>query len=326
MTKRVGFFMRHFNERGVEIAVYDYADCNETILGNVSIIYHFPRALIEAHSWGFNAGVFKKFSDRFEMVEVQTFSELNVRCKEAALDCLYMQTAGVHEQTPFVPAVSSARYAIHAVFTTKHHFGDVYSPISDWLNKKDGTHYPVVPYMVRVGTSSANLRRALGIPADAIVFGRYGGLNQFNSVAAQEAVVSVAKKCPHMYFLFMNTAKFCDEMPNVKFLAAEVDMIQKRKFINTCDAFLHGREDGETFGLAVGEFALCGKPIITLKSKVDNAHLDILGDKAIIYTSKETLEDILITFDPAAHDMRENGYMKYRPEEVMERFNWIFLS
>ena len=37
----VGFFVRHFTERGTEIAIYDYAHYNETILNNKSIIICF---------------------------------------------------------------------------------------------------------------------------------------------------------------------------------------------------------------------------------------------------------------------------------------------
>ena len=36
--KCVGFFIRHFAERGTEVATFDYAHYNETILGNRSYI------------------------------------------------------------------------------------------------------------------------------------------------------------------------------------------------------------------------------------------------------------------------------------------------
>lgn len=105
-----------------------------------------------------------------------------------------------------------------------------------------------------------------------------------------------------------------------------VDEIQKRKFINTCDAMIHARSDGETFGLSVAEFAICEKPVITWKHGYDNAHLDILADKAIIYETKEQLYDILSTLNPKTYNMSNNGYMAYTPEKVMAIFNTLVID
>ena len=37
-VKNIGFFIRHFTERGTEVAIYDYAHYNEKILNNKSFI------------------------------------------------------------------------------------------------------------------------------------------------------------------------------------------------------------------------------------------------------------------------------------------------
>jgi hypothetical protein len=37
----IGFFVRHFTERGTEVATYDYAKYNEELLNNKSIIICF---------------------------------------------------------------------------------------------------------------------------------------------------------------------------------------------------------------------------------------------------------------------------------------------
>lgn len=316
----VGFFIRHFGERGTEIAVYDYADCNETLLQNKSICFHFPKEKTQRYGWPYVDEVFEKFKQRFQMVEIQEFAELNGRCVNMGVSVLYMQTAGVIEQYPFIPPVTDVPYAIHCVFTTKYKFGDYYFPISDSLNTKDGTQYPVVPYMIRVHDTQETMRKELGIPEDAIIFGRYGGLNQFDCTFAQEAVQEVAKNNSNIYFLFMNTQKFCEETETIRFLPREIRDYEKRKFINTCDAFLHGRMGGETFGLAIGEFAICDKPIFTLRSDVDNAHLDILGKDAIVYHDKESLVQLLTAFTKSSHDMSTNGYKKYTPDIVMQQF------
>jgi hypothetical protein len=81
---------------------------------------------------------------------------------------------------------------------------------------------------------------------------------------------------------------------------------------------LHARYQGETFGLSCGEFSLAKKPIITWGNSIERAHLDILADKAIVYTDKPSLYNILINFKPTEI---ENGYLKYTPEYVMKIFN-----
>ena len=40
------------------------------------------------------------------------------------------------------------------------------------------------------------------------------------------------------------------------FLPPTTDVERKVKFINTSDAFLHARTQGESFGMAVGEFSI----------------------------------------------------------------------
>ena len=40
-SRNIAFFIRHFTERGTEVAVYDYANYNEKILHNNSYIIYF---------------------------------------------------------------------------------------------------------------------------------------------------------------------------------------------------------------------------------------------------------------------------------------------
>ena len=102
-------------------------------------------------------------------------------------------------------------------------------------------------------------------------------------------------------------------------------------FINTCDAFLHARSMGETFGLAIAEFSTKNKPIIT-KSTVstpwcDNAHIEILGDKAILYDSYEDIYSILTNFYDILNKHDDwNCYREYTPEKIMSIFDEVFIK
>ena len=79
---------------------------------------------------------------------------------------------------------------------------------------------------------------------------------------------------------------------NIIHLDKSTDLMYKTEFINTCDVMLHARFDGETFGLAIGEFSTRNKPIIT--SRIGNLeHVKILKDKGFYYHDSESLISIL---------------------------------
>ena len=129
-----------------------------------------------------------------------------------------------------------------------------------------------------------------------------------------------------VYFVFVNTAKFY-EHPQIIYLDKITDPYLKVKYINTCNCMIHARSDGETFGLAIGEFSSLNKPIITCRSDLDNCHLDILGDKAIIFNSTDSLINILENIQTISNSRDDwNTYKEYTPEKVMIQFKDVFLS
>ena len=322
--KVVAFFIRHFNERGTEISAYNYAHFNETILGNHSIIIAFKKDVYKRFGFPYVDSVYEKFRNRFVMLQVNDYSEVDKVLEQANVDVYYTQTQGLYQPDTWPYGMpKKVKTVVHCVFNTSEKHGDVYMPISQHLNDHYGTNYPVLPYMVTVDDAQDNLREQLNIPKDAIVYGRHGGYHQFHIPCAKEAVAEYAMKNPNVYFVFLNTQPFTQGLKNVIYLPMTTDEVLKRQFINTCDAMVHGREDGETFGLSVGEFAICKKPIITWHAGTDKAHIDILQEKAILYSSKEELLRIFETFDPAKHDMTDNGYMNYCPEKVMQLFHTL---
>ena len=123
----------------------------------------------------------------------------------------------------------------------------------------------------------------------------------------------------------MNTYSFF-EHKNIIYLNSNSDKIYKRTFINTCDALLHARVQGESFGLTCGEFAICEKPVITWGGSHDREHLIILKEKAIVYNNENDLFDILNTFTKTKYDMKNNGYTFYTPEIVMQIFKNIYID
>lgn len=323
---RVGFYLPHLNVRGTDVALYDYADFNEKILGNNSFILYLTDKTQTGDSPDSPDSVRAKFKERFEnrFYEGRSFQEIESIILKEKIDVMYNIKSGFQDGA----ASKIAKNAVHAVFELQPH-GDAYAAISPWLsNTLPFLNVPVVPHLVRLDSTSDNLRKELSIPLEAIIFGRHGGWDTFDMIFAQEAVAEYAASHPDSYFLFLNTKPFSD-LKNVIFLSGSADMIYKTKFINTCDAMIHARTQGETFGLSIAEFSIKNNSVIAWSGSKERAHIDFLGKKAFYYAGKE---DLKIIFERITRDIdeirRENWDVyskKYGPEAVMREFDAVFL-
>ena len=143
---KIAFFLRHLSVRGTENAIYDYADCNESILGNQSYIFMFRKEKYKAHGFDYNDSVFDKFYKRFSVVFISEYSDIDFICKDLKIDLFYTQTYGLKwaQHYPY-GYVNSVKTFTHCVFDTREPFGSIYSPISNAINQLYGTTYPVLP-------------------------------------------------------------------------------------------------------------------------------------------------------------------------------------
>ena len=123
----------------------------------------------------------------------------------------------------------------------------------------------------------------------------------------------------------MNTKPFCDASPNILHVGPIVNMEAKTRFINTCDAMLWARKDGETFGCAIGEFSARNKPVFATRTG-DLAHVEFLGDKAFWY-DENTLKQMILGFNKEEERTKDwNAYREFGPEQVMAQFKKVFLD
>jgi hypothetical protein len=183
--------------------------------------------------------------------------------------------------------------------------------------------------MVNLPNVDTNMRRELNIPNDAIVFGRHGGMDQFNINYVHQVIDKITNEYPNVYFLMVNTNEFCREKPNIIHYGKIIDLHKKVEFINTCDAMIHARQMGETFGAAVSEFSVKNKPVITCKHGPDLAHLDIMKDKCLTYGSESEIYNILKKFTTDLDEVKKqdwNGYSEYTPDKIMDKFNEVFIQ
>jgi len=327
MSKTIGFFVRHFTERGTEVAIYDYAKYNEDILNNKSYIICFTQEKQQKINFPTQRFSYDKFKNRFQIIEISDMNDMSNIIKDLHLDYFYTLTYGGSNdiyQFNNKALWGNCKTIKHCVFETTCYESDFYISISNMLNQKNSTSIPVIPHIVDLPNSFENLKNDLHIPNDAIVFGRYGGFDDFNIQIAHDAIKQYLQYNENAYFLFMNTARFY-EHPRIIYLDKNLDLYYKVKFINTCDAMIHAREMGETFGLSIAEFSIKNKPVITCKNG-DLEHIYLLGDKAIVYNSTEELMHIFKNIGSIINSRNDwNAYREFSPEKIMNLFKlYIF--
>jgi len=313
---KIAFHDNCLCERGTTVSLYDYAYYNKHYLGNESIIMYIGNDKRNVSE------VLDKFKKEFVLRPYTDWSkEADIILKEERCDILYMQKAGEWDGKN----TSVCKSIIHCVFNTQYKHGDVYGRISNCF----GSNYPVVNYMVNLPNVDTNMRKELNIPSDAIVFGRHGGLDQFNINYVHNVIDKITDEYPNLYFLMVNTYKFCKDKPNIIHYGKIIDLNKKVEFINTCDAMIHARAMGETFGAAVSEFSIKNKPVITCKYGTDLAHLNIMKDKCIPYGSAAELYNIfkkIIYNLDYIKKLDWNGYREHTPEKIMDTFNEVFIK
>jgi len=314
---KIAFHDNCLCERGTTVAVYDYAYYNKHYLGNESIIMYIGNDKRNVPE------VIEKFKKEFTLKPyINWQNEADQILKEENCDIIYLQKAG--EWDGKKASSNICKSVIHCVFNTQNKHGDVYGRISNCF----GGDYPVVNYMINIPNINTNMRQELNIPNNAIVFGRHGGNTQFNIDLVYPVIDQITDENPNIYFLFLNTDKFCKEKSNIIHLGKIIDLEEKTRFINSCDAMIHARVMGETFGSAVAEFSVRNKPVITCSSG-DRAHLDILKDKCFIYKDHKSLKEIFQNIHDNINDIRSkdwNAYTDYMPNKIMDSFNELFIK
>ena len=304
--------------RGTSVALYDYAHFNEQILENQSYI------IFDRHSRFNDNQAIAKFASRFpdRVLAYNNRQEINSICDQLDIDCFYMIKSGENDGL-----LSNKKNLVHAVFQAYQPHGDVYAYVSEWLsNKMTSGKSPYVPHIVHLPNPTENIREALGIPRDAFVFCRYGGYDQFDIQFVKEAINEFVQINESAWFIFFNTAPFANH-PRIKFYNGFADMQLKANVIESCNAMIHARSMGESFGLAICEFLYGNRPVLAWSGGNDRHHIDVLGGKDLLYTTKEDLISkmtYLINSDSIEH--YRSLVEKFSPATVMDRFNKVFLQ
>ena len=320
----LGFHSKQLTERGTEIALLDYARGARDLLG------HEPRIFVPKESDRIVEPVRRRVSEEFELVLYDAPSEI-------ACDALYVIKRGPPSRiTEHVPELN------HAFMDASWPHGHRFATVSDWVSRRAVHHVrlprgrtldvprirkpPVVPHIVTLPPIEDDLRGELGIPDDAVVFGRHGGIGTFSVEFVKDAVRAAVERRDDVWFVLPNTLPFV-EHPRVLYLPLLVTRAEVRRFINTCDYMIHAYAYGETFGLAVAEFAYAGVPVLTWTGMPRQAQREVLsGDLLIPYEAYEDTLEKFLTLprrrEPVATDIPD----RFSPQRVMARFDEVFLQ
>ena len=313
---KIAFHDNQLCERGTTVAIYDYAYYNKHYLGNESIIMYYGSDHRNKQP------IIEKFQKEFKLCPYENWQrDADKILEEEKCDILYGIKAGENDGK----LSKVCKNVVHCVFYCNQPHGHIYSSIAPWVHGNNG-QFPSVPHMINLPRHDRNMRKELSIPEDAVVFGGYGGKENFNIKEAIDAVYHVASNNPNIYFLFANFNKFCPELPNIIHLPMVTDLDKKVEFINTTDAMMWGRSGGEVMSIAMGEFAVLNKPIICTRRGTPG-HVHLLKDTAIWYNGKDHLINILTNFDPSVESKKDwNAYKQYTPENVMDVFKKVYIE
>jgi hypothetical protein len=315
---KIAFHGNPLNERGTAVAIYDYAFYGREY-------FNFEPVIIYNSNHEYNADIaIQRFAKQFETIPYNNFNELESIIDYTAADYFYVIKFGTISDE----IVSNSKNLVHSVYVSdpQHVHGHRYATVSEYQSSLSNFSIPYVPHMIYPIDENETLREQLGIPMSAIVLGRYGGWDTFDVPFIWESILHSLEQRNDLWYIFLNTPREISHSRCI-FLDKIVDPKEKTKFVNTSDFMIHGGYRGETFGLAILEFAIRNKNIIVFDNFYGgrNHHL-YLGDNCFRYNSKDSLNNILLNIEKKNYFNTEYLIEKYNPKTVMNKFVEVFLN
>jgi len=184
--------------------------------------------------------------------------------------------------------------------------------------------FDYVPHIVDLPAANKNLREKLNIPKDAFVFGRLGGYDTFDLQWVHKQIDDFLDKNKNVYFVFVNTKPFSNH-PNIRYVKEILTKQGKSNFIESCDAMVHARSIGESFGLSIAEFLFHNKPVVAWEGGRDRNHLQMLAGMSTTYGPNDFKDKLTFTIEEASKMNHKWRVEYFQPKPVMEKFKKVFL-
>jgi hypothetical protein len=200
--------------------------------------------------------------------------------------------------------------------------------LSQRVNCENPRDFAVVPHIIESHSDfESNLRGALGIAKGAFVIGTLSGRDQFNLRFVREFLPKYLDKNAAAIFLAPNLEPFFTH-ERAFWLPKITNPETKTAYVNTLNVLLHGREMGESFGLAIGETLAAGKPVLSWSGGADKNHISWVGDLDGLYDDESTLSFKLDEISNGKLRPAEeyiNKAKMFAPESVVKTFFRVFL-
>lgn len=322
--KNIIFHSNSLNERGTSVALYDYSFYSRKYLNLNPIILYDLNFESDEKS-------IENFKKEFEVIGYNNFFEVQKIIDKRNIDYFYAIKYGNIDGIE----VKNCKNLIHSVFCSDLNqiHGDRYAVVSEWMAQKTNYQIPFVPHILNLPSHDNHYREFLNIPKEDVVIGRYGSKETFNIDFAIESIVKILEKRNDIWFLFLNTERKIYHKRCLYFDTI-IDLNEKVKFINTCDAMLHARDYGETFGLSVLEFASKNKQIITYDNEeMQNNHVlggrnhfMFLKNNCFKYQDEISLQNILLNINKNNPFNTDYLNREFSPQSVISKFDEVFIK
>lgn len=304
--------------RGTTVSTTDYARYNQDILGNESIICYDSTSPMN------EANVRERLEKSFRVIGYQGLDDLKKIIDREKVDFTYFQRGG---WVDFLP--DNCKTGVHSVFQHYQPHGDRYAYISEWLSdvmsEKNGVAaVPWVPYPVHLPSPNKNYREEWNIRPDQFIFGRHGGRPTFDLHFVKQQIFNLLNQRDDFVFVFLGTDPWIHH-PNVRFINGVHDLQTKSNMINTWDAMIHARAEGESFGAAIAEALSLNKPVLAWENGYDLHHTKVLDNSNLLYSEHTLWEKMNNIRELSNKEDWSQRVAQFKPEMVMNKFKEVFL-
>ena len=313
---RVSFDGGRLNERGVTVALYDYAFHARRLLGVEPVVLHDASGDIDAAQAA-------RFAAAFPLRGYRNAAERAAAIEDERIEVAY----ALKSTRPRYPLSPGRRTVVHEVFRFFDPHGDAYAYISPWLAEAAAAgRYPAVPHIVDPPSPRGDLRAEFGVPREAVVIGRHGAPSELNVpfvAAAFEAALAARRD---LWVMLLNTEPLLRH-ERVIHVPRAPDRQRVADFVASCDVGLNARRGGEAFGLAIAEFLAQDRPVLIWEGGRDRHHLALVDDPAFRFRTREDLTRALVGFTPREGRGRWRARVeRFSPDAVMRDFARVFLE
>jgi len=326
---RLLFHCDVINERGSAAALFEYITYCQLLGHEVTWAYN-----LESTN---NLESLALISEKFDTVGISNFGKFAISAQQN-FDWVYFLKKGSNDGL-LIPGIPNN---VHAIFQYYEPHGNSYAYISDWLAQAmarsqngiipkrlrpyvpyESIHLNSVPFSVDMPGPTNSLRKEYGIPEEAKVCLRFGGMETFDIPWVKKVLIETLDESPDLWFLGVNTEKFTDHKRAI-FAPAVYGLKAKANLIASSDFVLHARRQGESFGMNILETMQSSKPILSWFGGWDRNHIALL-DRSSLYMTPFDLKKKLKAFGAMSNIHRNLEVAnEFRPGRIFPRFRETF--